>query len=95
MLAYCFYSGKSPIVMDEPSSALDPKAEHEFNNQVADLSDDKISIFVTHRLSTVYMVNQIYVIDDGKLCAQGTHEELMKKGGLYREMWDVQAEKYC
>lgn len=95
MLTYCFYSGKSLIVMDEPSSALDPKAEHEFNNQVADLSDDKISIFVTHRLSTVYMVNQIYVIDDGKLCAQGTHEELMKKGGLYREMWDVQAEKYC
>lgn len=94
MLSYCFYSNKDLIIMDEPSSALDPMAERDFNNQVERLSDGKLTVFVTHRLSTVHMANQIYVIDDGKLCDHGTHDELLKKDGVYKSMWGIQVEKY-
>jgi len=94
MLAHCFYSNKDMLVLDEPSSALDPMAEREFNLQVSQLSGDKLVVFVTHRLSTVHMADYIYVIDDGILCNQGSHEALMKVDGVYRDMWNIQAEKY-
>ena len=80
--------------MDEPSSALDPMAERDFNNQVGEFSDGKLTVFVTHRLSTVHMANHIYVIDDGKICGHGTHDALMKTDGIYKKMWTIQAEKY-
>lgn len=94
MLAHCFYSNKLMLIMDEPSSALDPVAERDFNMQVSELSGDKLVVFVTHRLSTVHMADYIYVIDNGKICDEGSHEELVKKEGIYREMWNIQLEKY-
>lgn len=94
MLANCYYSDKSVLVMDEPSSALDPVAERDFNRQVSELSGDKLTLFVTHRLSTVHMADTIYVIDDGRLCGQGSHEELMNEEGIYRDMWNIQVERY-
>lgn len=80
--------------MDEPSSALDPAAEREFNLKVFELSNAKLTIFVTHRLSTVHMADYIYVIDDGMLCDQGSHDQLLKRDGVYKEMWNIQLEKY-
>lgn len=94
MLAHCFYCNKSILVMDEPSSALDPVMEQAFNRQIAELSGDKLSIFVTHRLSTVHMADMIYVIEGGRLCDRGSHEELVRKGGIYADMWKIQLEKY-
>ena len=94
MLSYCFYSDKSLIIMDEPSSALDPMSERNFNHQIKELSEGKLTVFVTHRLSTVHMANRIYVIDDGKICDCGTHEELMQHDGVYKNMWTIQAQKY-
>lgn len=94
MLAHCFYSNKPMLVMDEPSSALDPASEQAFNRQVAELSGDKLTVFVTHRLSTVHMADIIYVIEDGRLCGKGSHEELVRKDGVYRDMWRIQREKY-
>lgn len=94
MLSYCFYSDKSLIIMDEPSSALDPMSERNFNNQIEEFSEGKLTVFVTHRLSTVHMASCIYVIDDGKICDYGTHEELMRHDGVYKNMWTTQAQKY-
>lgn len=94
MLSYCFYSDKSLIIMDEPSSALDPVSERNFNKQIEELSEGKLTVFVTHRLSTVHMASRIYVIDDGKICDYGTHEELMQHDGVYKNMWTIQAQKY-
>lgn len=91
MLAHCYYSGRQTLVMDEPSSALDPIAEREFNRRISELSDDKTVIFVTHRLSTVHMAQRIYVVDRGRLAGQGSHERLLKENGLYRELWNAQA----
>lgn len=94
MLAHCFYSNKPVLVMDEPSAALDPVLEQTFNRQVAELAGDKLTVFVTHRLSTVHMADIIYVIEDGRLCGMGRHEELMREEGVYADMWRIQMEKY-
>ena len=94
MLAHCFYSDKSVLVMDEPSSALDPAAEQAFNRQMAELAGDKLAVFVTHRLSTVRMADTIYVIEDGRLCDRGTHEELAEKEGVYAQMWRIQHQAF-
>ena len=93
LLAHCFYSGRSMLVMDEPSSALDPMAESDFNTRTAELSEDKMVIFVTHRLSAVHMADCIYVIDDGRLAGKGSHNQLLKEGGVYQEMWNAKAMK--
>lgn len=95
MLSYCFYSNKSLLVMDEASSALDPTAEKEFNTQVNALSQNKITVLVSHRLSTVYMADYIYVVDDGEICEAGRHSEILNKNCLYKQMWDIQANRYC
>ena len=94
MLSHCFYSEKTSIVMDEPSSALDPLAERNFNDQVGAFSEGKLVVYVTHRLSTVHMAHLIYVINDGQICGFGTHETLVEENEVYREMWNIQAEKY-
>ena len=94
MLAHCFYSDKSVLVMDEPSSALDPAAEQAFNRQMAELAGDKLAVFVTHRLSTVRMSDTIYVIEEGRLCDKGTHEELAEKEGVYAQMWRIQHQAF-
>ncbi len=94
LLAHCFYSNCSMLVMDEPSSALDPVLEQAFNRQVRELAEDKLVVFVTHRLSTVHMADMIYVIEDGRLCEKGKHEELISQNGVYGEMWRIQREKY-
>lgn len=94
MLAHCFYSNKYMLIMDEPSSALDPASERAFNRQVAELAGDKLAVFVTHRLSTVHMADIIYVIEDGRLIGKGSHSELVGKEGVYRDMWRIQQEKY-
>lgn len=94
MLSHCFYSEKTSIIMDEPSSALDPLAERNFNDQVGTFSNGKLVVFVTHRLSTVHMAHLIYVINDGIICGVGSHEELAKGNDVYRDMWHIQSEKY-
>lgn len=84
------------IIMDEPSSALDPMAEYELNHSILHAADSKerTVIFISHRLSTTRFADRIYLFADGRLCENGSHEELMKKNGKYAEMFHMQAEKY-
>lgn len=82
------------IIMDEPSSALDPVAEYELNKSILDFARDKTVIFISHRLSTTKMADRIYMFDSGRLAEVGSHEELMAKHGKYAEMFELQAEKY-
>lgn len=82
------------IIMDEPSSALDPIAEYELNQSILEYARDKTVIFISHRLSTTKMADRIYMFDSGRLIETGSHEELMSMGGKYREMFELQAEKY-
>ena len=82
------------IIMDEPSSALDPIAEYELNQSILQNAADKTVIFISHRLSTTRMADRIYMFDHGEVIECGTHEELMAQNGKYAEMYHVQAKKY-
>ena len=82
------------IIMDEPSSALDPIAEYELNRAITEYASDKTVIFISHRLSTTRMADRIYMFADGELSEVGSHDELIALGGKYAEMFELQAEKY-
>ncbi len=82
------------IVMDEPSSALDPISEYQLNETILCHAQDKTVIFISHRLSTTRMADRILMFANGRLIEDGSHEELMKLNGKYAEMFRMQAEKY-
>ncbi len=82
------------IIMDEPSSALDPIAEYELNQSILKNAADKTVIFISHRLSTTRMADRIYMFDNGKIAESGSHDVLMARNGKYAEMYRVQAKKY-
>ena len=82
------------IVMDEPSSALDPIAEYELNETIREQTEGKTVIFISHRLSTTRMADRIYMFEKGELIESGSHDELMRQNGKYAEIFNLQAEKY-
>jgi len=82
------------IIMDEPSSALDPIAEYELNRSILENAADKTVIFISHRLSTTKMADRIYMFANGEIAEYGSHDELMEMNGKYAEMYRVQAKKY-
>ena len=84
------------IIMDEPSSALDPVAEYELNHSILHAADsrDRTVIFISHRLSTTRFADRIFLFAGGELCEQGSHDELLRMNGRYAEMFRMQAEKY-
>lgn len=84
------------VVLDEPSSALDPDSEYALNQAIMRCATEqnKTVIFISHRLSTTRGADRIYVFDGGEIVGQGTHEELMRDDSLYSRMFRVQAEKY-
>ena len=82
------------IIMDEPSSALDPIAEYKINQSIIKQAESKTVIFISHRLSTTRMADRIYMFDEGVIVECGTHDELMRQNGKYAEMYRVQSQKY-
>ena len=82
------------IIMDEPSSALDPLAEAELFQRLRTLIAGRSAVLISHRFSTVQAADYIYVMDQGRVVEHGTHQELMRLNGLYSHMYTVQAEQY-
>ena len=93
-IARVFVRPKELILLDEPSSALDPLAEYELNQHISEHSVGKTVIFISHRLSTTRRVDRILMFDEGKIIESGSHSELMKQNGKYAQMFRLQAEKY-
>lgn len=81
-------------ILDEPSSALDPKAEYELNQNILSKAGDATVIFISHRLSTTRDADCIYMFENGEIIEQGTHQELMEKNGQYADMFRCQAKYY-
>ena len=93
-IARVFAQNYPIVIMDEPSSALDPLAEYNLNQSILHNTDDKTVIFISHRLSTTRIADKIYMFDTGALIEEGSHSELLEKDGKYAEMFRVQSEKY-
>ena len=93
-VARAFYGDSDILILDEPTAALDAIAEQEIFNQFEQLRQGKMTVFVSHRLSSAVRASQIVVLSDGTILEKGTHNELMKKGGVYHDLFITQAERY-
>ncbi len=93
-IARVLYADAGVLVLDEPSSALDPLAEYTLNKSVTTLAEDKTVIIISHRLSTTRFVDTIFMLEDGRVIEQGNHDNLLAQNGKYAEMFRLQAEKY-
>ena len=82
------------LILDEPTAALDARSEFEVFQRFKELSEGKTAVLISHRFSSVRMADRILVLADGELEAQGTHEELVRAGGRYAELFELQAAGY-
>jgi len=93
-LARAFLRDSQLIVLDEPTSAMDPKAEYEVFKSFRQLLDGRSAILISHRLSTVRMADRIYVLQDGHIIESGSHDELVYRDGTYAHLFETQAKNY-
>lgn len=93
-IARGFYREHELIVLDEPTAAIDPIEESRIYKQFAGIARDKTAIIVTHRMGSARIADRIAVMDGGKLVEIGTHDELMKSGGLYYKLYTAQSVWY-
>lgn len=93
-IARTFYKDCAFAILDEPSANLDPVAEYALNHSMTKAAEDKTVIFISHRLSTTVMADEIYMLENGEIAESGSHDELMELDGKYAYMFRLQAEKY-
>lgn len=93
-LARAYLRAAQLIILDEPTSAMDALAEQELLETFWQVAADRITVLISHRLSTVRMADRIYVLTDGRVVEAGTHDELMRLGGTYATLYTAQAQHY-
>ncbi len=93
-LARAYLRDAQLLILDEPTAALDARSEHEVFQRFADLTKGKMSLLISHRFSTVKMADRILVLDNGTIAEQGGHNQLIRSGGSYAEMFELQAAHY-
>lgn len=93
-IARALYKDSPIVILDEPTAALDPRAEYEIYTRFLALVESKTSIFISHRLSSTKLCDRIVLFKDGSIEETGTHNELLQKGGLYAELFRMQAQFY-
>lgn len=93
-VARAFYADSDILILDEPTASLDAIAEQEIYNEFEKLRNGKISVFVSHRLSSATIADKIIVLDRGSVAEIGNHKELMQKKGIYYKLFNTQAQRY-
>ncbi|MCL2775641.1 MAG: ABC transporter ATP-binding protein/permease [Oscillospiraceae bacterium] len=93
-ISRAFMGDKPVLLLDEPTSQLDPMAEANLYNEFADMVENKTAVFITHRLGSTMITDRIFVISDGKIRESGTHDELMRTDGIYSKMFNAQKQWY-
>ncbi len=93
-ISRAFYKVSDILILDEPTAALDPLAEQEVYQQFARLGKDKITVFVSHRLSSATTADQVVVLEHGQIIEKGTHAALMAQQGRYHTLFTTQAQRY-
>jgi ATP-binding cassette subfamily B protein len=93
-LARAFFRDAPFVILDEPTAALDPRAEHELFKRIRVLLAERTVLLISHRFSSVRSADRIYVLDGGRIVESGTHEQLMDHQGPYAELFTLQASAY-
>jgi ATP-binding cassette subfamily B protein len=93
-LARAYMRDAQVLILDEPTASLDARAEYEVFLRFAELTRGRMAVLISHRFSTVRMADRILVLQGGTLVDQGSHEELVARGGLYAELFSLQAAGY-
>lgn len=94
MLARALYKNGPILLLDEPTAALDPLAESEIYQKYSDMSSNKTSLFISHRLASTRFCDRIILIKDGGIREEGSHEDLLKLNGEYAKLFEVQSRYY-
>ncbi len=93
-IARALFRNPQMLILDEPTSNVDPEAEEEIFDNILSLGKNKTIFFISHRFSTVRRADKIIVMDDGSVIEQGTHDSLMKESGKYAHLFNLQAKSY-
>jgi ATP-binding cassette, subfamily B, bacterial len=93
-LARAFFRDAPFIILDEPTAALDPRSEHQLFDRIRELTAGRSVLLISHRFSSVRAADRIYVLKHGKVVEHGSHSQLMAQGGLYAELFALQASAY-
>ncbi len=94
-IARALYKDAPWVILDEPTSALNPVSKYEIYRHFDKLVEEKFSLYISHRMSSCRFCDQIYVFDNGTIVQRRSHEELIaKKNGLYYKLWNAQAQYY-
>jgi ATP-binding cassette, subfamily B, bacterial len=93
-LARAFFRQAQLVILDEPTAALDPRAEHDLFRRIRALLAGRTVLLISHRFSSVRNADRIYVLQNGSVTESGTHEELMRRKGHYAELFQLQAAAY-
>jgi ATP-binding cassette subfamily B protein/ATP-binding cassette subfamily C protein len=93
-IARALYKDAPVIILDEPTAALDPRAEYEIYTRFFEMVENKTSVFITHRLSSTRFCDRIIVLKNGSIVETGSHDELLARQGYYAELFNMQAQFY-
>ena len=93
-LARAYFRDAQLVILDEPTASLDARSEYDVFRRFAELTEGKTALLISHRFSTVRMVDRIVVLENGRIAEQGSHHQLVCLGGRYAAMFELQASSY-